>query len=411
MIDSNAIKNDFPIFKRLVNNEPLCYLDNSATSQKPQIVIDAISNFYTNHNANINRGIHTLSEEATISYEITRSHLAKYINCSIEEIIFTRNATESINLVMYTWAEGNINTNGTSDVILTTEMEHHSNIVPWQVIAKKKEARLEWVKISKDYRLDLEDLKDKLNIPNVKLLCVTYVSNVLGTINPIKEIVKLAHKKGVKVLVDACQIMPSQKIDVKDLDCDFLVFSAHKMLGPTGVGVLYSKKEILEGMEPFLFGGDMILEVHKEDTIWNRLPNKFEAGTPNIADVIALDKALDYLEPLINDIPAFENELVVYGLMELSKIKGLKIIGPSDAKNRLPIFSFTLEGIHPHDLSQILDDQGIAVRSGLHCAEPLHEVLEITSTTRASLYIYNSKEDIDKLILGINKAKKIFKLD
>ncbi|MEI6462358.1 MAG: cysteine desulfurase [bacterium] len=408
MLDPISIKKDFPIFEREVNGKPLCYLDNSATSQKPKMVIDALTDYYSKHNANVNRGLHTLSEESTSMYELTRTQVAKFINSNAEEIIFTRNATESINLVMYTWGEANINP---TDIILTTEMEHHSNIVPWQVLAKRQNAILEWVKITKDFRLDLKDLETKLNTPGVKLLCVTYASNVLGTINPIKEIVKLAHTKGVKVLVDGSQIMPSVKVDVKDLDCDFFVFSAHKMLGPTGVGILFVKKSILQDMQPFLFGGDMILEVHKTDTVWNTIPNKFEAGTPNIADVIVFEEALDYLEPIIEEIPEYEKELVEYGLKKLSEIKGLKIIGPRDSKDRLPIFSFTLEGIHPHDLSQILDDEGIAVRSGLHCAEPLHEVLGINSTTRASLYIYNTTEDIDRLVDGILKAKKVFKID
>lgn len=402
MKDINDIKKDFPIL-----SSDLTYLDNSATTQKPSSVIDAYKKFYENSNANVNRGIYKLSEKATTLYEHTRELVAKYIHSEVSEVIFTRNTTESINLVMYSWGEENIKEN---DVILLSEMEHHSNIVPWVELAKKKKAKIEWVKITPEFRLDMEDLKEKLKL-SPKLVCITHVSNVLGTINPISEIIKLSHDVGALVLVDAAQSASYKMINVKEQEMDFCAFSAHKMMGPTGVGVLYVKKEILSNMKPFNYGGDMIREVHKDNISWNEIPHKFEAGTPNIADIVVFAKSIEYINSLYEnyDIEFHEKDLISHTLTVLKVIPGLKIIGPDSLENRKPIFSFTIEGIHPHDISQILDNDNICVRSGFHCAEVLHDVLGIKATTRASLYFYNSTADIDKLVEGLIKTKEIFK--
>jgi cysteine desulfurase/selenocysteine lyase len=396
------IKKDFPIL-----SSNITYLDNSATTQKPSSVIDGYKEFYENSNANVNRGIYKLSEKATSLYEHTRELVAKYINSDISEVIFTRNTTESINLVMYSWGEENIKK---GDTILLTEMEHHSNIVPWVELAKKNEAKIEWVKITPDFRLDINDFKEKLKL-NPKIVCVTHVSNVLGTINPINEIIKLAHENDALVLVDAAQSASYKMVDVKRDDIDFCAFSAHKMMGPTGVGVLFVKKDILSNMKPFNYGGDMIREVHKENITWNDIPHKFEAGTPNIADVVVFGRAIEYINNLYEsyDIESHENELISHALTSLKVIPGLKIIGPDSSENRKAIFSFTIEGIHPHDVSQILDNDYICVRSGFHCAEVLHDVLGIKATTRASAYFYNSTSDLDKLVEGLIKAREIFK--
>ncbi len=396
------IKKDFPIL-----SSGITYLDNSATTQKPLSVIDGYKEFYENNNANVNRGIYKLSEKATSLYEHTCELVAKYINSDISEVIFTRNTTESINLVMYSWGEENIKK---GDTILLTEMEHHSNIVPWVELAKKKEAKIEWIKITPEFRLDMEDLKEKLKL-SPKLVCVTHVSNVLGTTNPINEVIKLAHEAGALVLVDAAQSASYKMVDVKKDDIDFCAFSAHKMMGPTGVGVLFVKKEILSQMKPFMFGGDMIREVHKDNITWNDIPHKFEAGTPNIADVVVFAKSIEYINNLYEnyDVETHEKELTSHALTILKVIPGLKIIGPQRSENRKPIFSFTIEGIHPHDISQILDNDDICVRSGFHCAEVLHDVLGIKATTRASAYFYNSTSDLDKLVEGLIKAREIFK--
>ncbi len=403
------IRRDFPILKRTVrNNKPLIYLDNAATTQKPRQVINALKNYYSYYNANIHRAVHQLSEEATNAYEETRDKVARFINADREEIIFVRNTTEAINLVAYTWARANIND---GDRIILTEFEHHSNIVPWQLLAKEKNAKIEYIRIDDEGMLMLDDLHNFLSNDRVKLVSFSHMSNVLGTISPAKEIVKYAHENDVPVLIDGAQSVPHLPIDVSELDCDFMAFSAHKMLGPTGVGVLYAKKEYLESMPPFLGGGDMIKEVHKYDTKWNDLPWKYEAGTPNIADVIAFGYAIDYLNKIgMKNIHEYEKELTAYALDRLAGVKGLTIYGTFDVEKRGGVISFNLGDIHPHDLATILDEDGIAIRSGHHCAQPLMERLDLSATSRASMYLYNTKEEIDALVNSLERARMIFRI-
>ncbi len=418
MIDVDSIREDFPILKRrLKNGKRLIYFDNAATTQKPKQVIDAICNYYTNYNSNIHRGVHQLAVEATEAFEDTRVKVAKLINASNEEVIFVKNATEAINLVAYAWARKSIST---GDAIVVTEVEHHSNIVPWQLIAREKGARLQYIRVNleneddKDnYTVMLDSLNEILEGNNVKLVAVTHMSNVLGSIIPVNDIVKICKKydKDIKVLVDGAQSTPHIPVDVKDIDCDFFAFSAHKMLGPTGVGVLYARHDLLDYMDPFIAGGDMIKEVHKYDARWNDLPWKFEAGTPNIADVIGFDAAIDYLNAIgMKNVRAYEHELTEYMLSRLEEVKDLKLYGSKDANSRGAVFAFNLADIHPHDLATILDEDGIAIRSGHHCAQPLMERLGVAATSRASLYIYNIKEEIDAFIESLNKARLIFKV-
>lgn len=406
MFNILKIRNNFPILKRLIHGNPLIYLDNAATTQKPKAVIDALVDYYNNHNANIHRGIHTLAEEATAMYEKAREKIAKFIGAKTsKEIIFVRNSTEAINLVAYSWGRTYLKA---GDEIILSESEHHSNLVPWQILAKEKSVKLLFVPVREDGYLDLDYFK-KILTKKVKLVSLVHVSNVLGTINPVAELGKLAHEVGALVLIDAAQSVPRMKIDVNELDCDFLVASGHKMLGPTGIGFLYAKEELLNSLPPFLGGGDMIREVYLDHSLWNDLPWKFEAGTPNIADAIALGAAVDYLETLgMKDIFEHEKRLTEYALSQLSRISNLSIYGPKTTENKTGVISFSIKGIHPHDIAQILDKEGIAVRSGFHCAMPLHLKLKIPATCRASFYIYNTKEDIDKLVEGIEKAKKIF---
>lgn len=407
-MDVEKIRNDFPILKRKIRDKPLVYLDNAATTQKPKQVINALKYYYEHYNANVHRAAYQLSEEATAAYEETRDKVAKFINADREEIIFVRNATEALNLVAYTWGRKNVNR---GDRVVITEFEHHSNIVPWQLLRKEKKANLDYIRVDDEGMLVLDDLHDFLEKDRVKLVSFSHMSNVLGSIAPAKDIVKYAHEKNVRVLIDGAQSVPHIPVDVKDLDCDFMAFSAHKMLGPTGVGVLYAKKELLEEMPPFLGGGDMIKEVHKYDTRWNDLPWKYEAGTPNIADVIAFDKAIDYLNKVgLENIHEYEKMLTEYSLDRLSAIKGLMIYGTFDIEKRGGVISFNLGDIHPHDLATILDEDGIAIRSGHHCAQPLMEELDTAATSRASLYLYNTKEEIDRLVDALERARMIFRI-
>ncbi len=406
MFDPYTIKKDFPILKRLINGKPLVYLDNAATTQKPQIVIDSLVNYYTNHNANIHRGIHTLAEEATAMHEEARGKIAKFIGAkSTKEIVFVRNSTEAINLVVYSWGRSFLKK---GDAIILSESEHHSNIVPWQILAKEKNIKLYFIPVREDGQLDLDYFK-KILTPKVKLVSLVHISNVLGTINPVEEIGKLAHEVGALFLVDAAQSVPRMPVNVRKLDCDFLAVSGHKMCGPTGIGFLYAKEEILSNMPPFLGGGDMIREVYLDHSEWNELPFKFEAGTPNIADAIALGTAVDYLEKIgMDNIFQHEKKLTENALNRLSQLSYISIYGPKTTENKTGVISFSVKGIHPHDVAQLLDREAIAIRSGFHCAMPLHQKLQMPSTCRASFYIYNTSEDVDRLVEGLDKAVKIF---
>ncbi len=409
-MEFEKISEDFPILKRKINGKKLIFLDSAASSQKPSTVIEAEKDFYELHNANINRGIHTLSDEATKMYEETRLKVSEFINADKKEIIFTKNTTESINLVARSFLRPKLNEN---DLILLTELEHHANLVPWQIMAKESKAKIEVIPINEEGILDLNKTKELLS-KKPKILALTHVSNVLGIINPIKEIIKLAHSYNVPVLIDAAQSIPHMKIDVQDLNCDFLAFSAHKMLGPTGVGVLYGKKELLNNMEVFMGGGDMLKEATYTSFVPDEIPNKFEAGTPNIAGVVAFGSAIDYLNDLSREeIESHDKEIMKYALEKLNKIPNIKIYGPKDSKLRSSIIAFncfTNEGrlIHPHDLASLLDEQGIAIRAGHHCCMPLHNKLKLQSTSRISFYIYTTKEDINILIKALEGITKIF---
>jgi cysteine desulfurase / selenocysteine lyase len=404
------IREDFPILKRVLRgNRKLVYLDNAATTQKPLSVIDAISNYYKNHNSNIHRGVHQLAEEATIQYESTREKVRKFINArSQDEIIFTRNTTEAINLIAYSWGSKNI---GKNDCILITEFEHHSNIVPWQMLAQEKNCNLEYVGMDEDGYFDLVEYQELINLNRVKLVSISQVSNVLGTIVPINRIIKMAHEKGIPVLVDAAQSVPHMEVDVQEMDCEFLAFSAHKMLGPTGVGVLYVKREILANMPPFLGGGDMIKEVDKYNTSYNELPYKFEAGTPNIADVVGFGASIDYLNRIgMSAVRTHEIDLVRYTMERMSDIEGITVYGPLQPSARGGVIAFNLGDIHPHDLATIMDDRGIAIRSGHHCAQVLMRRLQVSATSRVSFYIYNNKEEIDLFVQALYDARRLFKI-
>lgn len=404
--DFTRIREDFPILNREVHpGVPLIYLDSAATSQKPASVIEAMDAYYRQTNANIHRGIHVLAEEATADYEGARVKIARFINAHDErEIIFTRNTTESINLVAYSWARANLK-NG--DLVILTEMEHHSNLVPWHMLAAERGVRLEFIPVTDEGLLDLEVYRQLLT-QEPKLVSFTQVSNVLGTINPAKEIIRLAHSAGAVTLVDGAQSVPHIKVDVQDLDADFLAFSAHKMVGPTGIGVLYGKEAILNAMPPFLGGGDMIKKVMLRSFTANSLPHKFEAGTPSIAEGIGFGAAIDYLAAVGMDrIAAYEHELTSYALDRLSEVNGLTVIGPP-ADQRGGVAAFTLADIHPHDVSQLLDRDGLAVRAGHHCAMPLHQRFNLPATTRASFYLYNTREEIDHLARSLEHVKKLF---
>ncbi len=400
MLDIERVRADFPALSRTVHSRPLVFLDSAASSQKPLPVLEAMERVYRECYANVHRGIYAFSEEATLAYENARDRVASLINAPVrEEIIFTRNTTEAINLVAYAWGRTNVRP---GDRILLTEMEHHSNLVPWQLLAQEKGAQLVYLPITDDGLLRM-DLLDSLLDERVKLVAVTMMSNVLGTVNPVKEIICRAHAAGAVVLVDAAQSVPHMPVDVQDLDCDFLAFSGHKMCGPTGIGVLYGKEALLEAMPPFLGGGDMIRKVEWESATWNRLPWKFEAGTPAFVEGIGLGAAVDYLTAIgMEAIAAHERELTAYALERLSALLGLNIVGPP-AHQRGGVVAFTFRGIHPHDIAHMLDMEGIAVRAGHHCAQPLHRRLGLTATVRASFYLYNTAEEVDALARALER--------
>ena len=399
----NNYKNDFPILK----NNNITYLDSGATTQKPIQVINAIDNFYKNNNANPHRGAYSLSVEATNLYEDTRTKIAKYINARHrEEIIFSKNATESLNLLAYSYGIDKLKKD---DEIVISIMEHHSNLVPWQKVAKVTGSKLKYMYINEEFELTDEEIETKIT-DKTKIVGIAHVSNVLGTINNVKKIIDYAHKKGAIVIVDASQSIPHMKIDVQDLNADFLVFSGHKMLAPLGVGVLYGKKEILESMTPFIMGGDMIEYVYEQETTFAPLPNKFEAGTPNVEGVIGLGAAIDYINSIgLDKIEEIENEVITYARQELSKLDYLTLYMTPNTEKHSSVISFNIKGVHPHDVASILDTEGVCVRSGNHCAQPLLRFLGIDSTCRASFYFYNDKEDVDKLVKALNKAYEMFK--
>ncbi len=408
VLDIESIQADFPILAREVKpGVKVVYLDSAATTQKPVQVIETMNEYYRRSNANIHRGIHVLAEEATALYEEARVTVAKFINApAARQIIFTRNTTESINLVAQTWGRANLNP---ADVVILTEMEHHSNLVPWQILAAQKNLQLEFIPVDKQGYLDLEVYRSLLDL-NPKLVAFTQMSNVLGTINPAMEMTQMAHDSGAIVLIDGAQSVPHFPVDVQELGADFLVFSGHKMCGPTGVGVLYGRKKLLEEMPPFLGGGDMIKRVQLRSFIPNSIPHKFEAGTPAIAEAIGLGAAVDYLQQVgLDAIAAQEQVVVEYALERLTEVLGVTVYGPQ-AKDRGGVTAFNLDGVHAHDVAQVLDGDGVAVRAGHHCAMPLHDKLNIPASARASYYLYNSIEDVDKLIDSIYKVKKIFRL-
>ncbi|OGO11399.1 MAG: cysteine desulfurase [Chloroflexi bacterium RBG_16_47_49] len=405
-LDVARIKMDFPIFKREVHpGVPLVYLDSTATTQKPIQVIQAMDEYYRSYNANVHRGVHTLAEEATAAYEAARQRVADFINArSSREVIFTRNTTESLNLVALTWGRTNLQED---DLVVLSEMEHHSNLVPWQMLSAEKGIRLEFIPVTKDGLLDL-DFYRKLLEQMPRLVSFTHMSNVLGTINPAKEIVRLAHQAGAVTVIDGAQSVPHFPVNVQDLDADFLAFSAHKICGPTGIGVLYGKVDILNAMPPFLGGGEMIKRVLLRSFTPNELPHKFEAGTPAIAEAIGLHAALDYVNQVgMERIAAHEQEVISYALERLEEVPELHVLGP-EAKYKGGVAAFTFDGVHPHDIAQVLDQSGVAVRAGHHCAMPLHEKYKIPATTRASFYLYNTTDDVDRLIEGIYNVKKFF---
>lgn len=404
-LDVQKIRLDFPILKREIRpGVPLVYLDSAASSQKPNVVIDAMGEYYRNHHANIHRAVHTLAEEATSMYEAARKKVADCIGAQPQEIVFTRNATEAINLVAYSWGRSNLHS---GDMILLTEMEHHSNLVPWQILAKERDLKLEFVPLTGSGELDL-DAFEKWLVRGPKLIALTQMSNVLGTIVPIPDIVRSAHRAGAKVLVDAAQSVPHLAVNARELDADFLAFSAHKMCGPTGIGALYGKQEILQTMPPFLGGGDMIRKVDWRSFEPNDLPYTFEAGTPAIAEAVGWGAAVDYLQAIgFPAIHRHEQAVVGYAMDRLREIPGVTVLGP-EASKRGGVVSFTMEGIHPHDIAQILDSFGVAVRAGHHCTMPLHKKLGLSATTRASFYLYTLFDEVDALVSGLHKVRTLF---
>ena len=404
------LRKDFPILKRTVrDNKPLVYLDNASTTQKPNQVIDAITDYYQNHNANIHRAVYALAEESTEAYETARDKIANFVNVkNRQEIIFVRGTTEAINLVAYAWGRSHVNE---GDIIVTTEYEHHSNIVPWQLLTQEKRAKLEYIGMDDNGELNLDDLDKYLATGKVKLVTFSLMSNVLGTITDAEKIIAKCKAAGVPTLIDGAQAVPHMKVDLDTLGCDFFAFSGHKMLAPTGIGVLWVRKSVLQTMNPFHGGGDMIREVHKYETTWNDLPYKFEAGTPNIADVIGFGAAIDYLTKIgMDNVRQHEIELTKYAMEEFAKVPGLQIYGTKDITKRGGVISFNFADVHPHDVAQIIDEEGIALRSGHHCAQVLMERLDVAATSRASFYIYNTKKDVDALIDSLNTVAKVFKL-
>ena len=415
MLDTSQIRADFPILRRQVHGKPLVYLDNAATSQKPEAVIQAMDDYYRRYNANIHRGVHTLAEEATAAYENARRKVGRFINAySPQEIVFVRNTTEAINLVALSWGRANV---GQTDVIILSVMEHHSNLVPWQLLAQATAARLEFIGLDSEGRLVMDDLERLLDEfgTRVKLVGVSGMSNVLGTINPVAEIAARTHDVGALLLVDGAQSVPHIPVDVREIGADFLAFSGHKMLGPTGIGALWARKAILRGMPPFLGGGDMIKSVHLRESEWNDVPHKFEAGTPNVAHAIGLGAAIDYLSGLgMPNVQAHEQAMAAYALERLSTVPKLHVYGPA-AQERGGVITFNLlrNGellIHPHDLASILDREGIAIRAGHHCAQPLMEHYGVPATARASFYVYNTEDEVDKLVAALSKAQSVFGL-
>jgi cysteine desulfurase/selenocysteine lyase len=405
-MDTNRIRTDFPVLQRDVYpGTTLVYLDSAATSQKPTQVIEAMDRYYQAYNANIHRGIHTLAEEATALYEGARKKIADFIGAAkTREVIFTRNTTESINLVAFTWGRENLHA---GDAVILTEMEHHSNLVPWQILAMEKELDLNFIPVTDEGLLDLT-VYSKLLEKSPKLVAFTHMSNVLGTINPAKKIISMAHAAGALTLVDGAQAVPHFQIDVIDLDVDFLAFSSHKMCGPTGIGALYGREDLLDKMPPFLGGGDMIKRVQLRSFVPNDLPHKFEAGTPAIAEGVGFGAAVDYLTNIGMDaVFTHEKQLIEYAMARLGEVPGIWVFGPS-AQHKGGVASFTFDGVHPHDISQVVDRLGVAIRAGHHCAMPLHEKFDIPATARASFYLYNNRPDIDRLIEGLYKVKEIF---
>lgn len=408
MLDVERIRADFPILNTEAHpGVPLVYLDSAASSQKPAAVIEAVDDYYRNYNANVHRGIHRLSEDATNAYEGARARIARFINApDPQQVIYVRNATEGFNLVAYSWGRSNIEA---GDEILLTEMEHHSNLVPWQFLAQEKGATIRYIPFKEDGTLDLSNLSDLLT-EKTKLFSFTAVSNVFGTINPVKKLVAAAHAVGAVVMVDAAQAVPHMPVDVQDMDCDFLAFSGHKMGGPTGIGILYGKHELLEEMPPFLGGGDMIRRVRLEGSTWNELPWKFEAGTPSIAQGIGLGAAVDYLSQVgMDNVLAHEQFITNYALEALSEVQDLTVYGPP-ASQKGGVAAFTLNRVHPHDIAELLDKEGIAIRAGHHCAMPLHHKLGVVATARASFYMHTTTEEIDKLVDSLNRVRKVFRL-
>ena len=405
-LDVSKIRDDFPILSRKVYGKSLVYLDNAATSQKPRQVISALTEYYEGYNANVHRGVHALSMEATDRYEEAREKVARFIGArQSEEVIWTRNTTEAINLVTGSWARSNLQP---GDEVVVTEMEHHSNMVPWQMVTQERGATLRYLRLGDDGKLDLDDIDTIIN-DRTKMVSIVHASNSLGTINPVKEITARARAVGAAVMIDGAQSVPHMSVDVQDLDCDFLAFSGHKMLGPTGIGVLYAKREVLETMEPFLTGGEMVLSVTLDGADWNNLPMRFEAGTPNIADAIALGAAVDYLDSTgMDNIRRHEVQLTGYALSRLREIEELVIFGAEAAEDRGGVVSFHTPDVHPHDLGTYLDQQGIAVRTGHHCTMPVMRKLGVPATTRASFYLYNTEEEVDQLVDSLKSALRYF---
>ena len=404
-LDPAALRGDFPILEREVHGKPLVYLDSANTSQKPRQVLDAMADYYERHNANVHRAVHTLSEEATHLFEQARGKVARFAGASERATVFTKNASEAINLVAYAWGLRNLRE---GDEILVTEMEHHSNLVPWQLVAGMTGARVRAVPITGDYLLDLDAL-DRLLGGRTRIVAVSAMSNMLGTLNPVPAVAERAHAAGALVLADAAQAVPHAGARLDELGADFLAFTGHKMLGPMGIGVLAAREEVLEGMEPFLGGGEMIRDVAVEGSTWNDIPWRFEAGTPNVAEAVGLGAAVDYLEALGMDrVRAAEADLTAYALKRLAEVQGLRVYGPAELEHRGGVLSFTLGSIHPHDVAQVLDEEGIAVRAGHHCTMPLHRRLGVQATTRASFSVYSTVDEVDALVAGLEKTARFF---
>jgi cysteine desulfurase/selenocysteine lyase len=408
MYDVEQVRSDFPILHRTVHGRPLVYLDSAASSQKPAQVIEALASFYRQSNANIHRGLHALSEEATLAYEGTRQRVARFLGArDVRSIVFTRNATEAINLVAQAWGRKNLRE---GDEVLLTQMEHHANLVPWQRVAQERGARLRHIPVTPDGRLDLSDL-DRVLTPRTKMVAVSAMSNALGTINPVGEILAAARRQGALTLLDGAQLVPHAPVDVNALDCDFMAFSAHKMLGPTGVGVLYGRVEVLERMDPFLGGGEMILEVWDDRATYNEVPHRFEAGTPAIAEVAAFATAIAYLERLgMENVREHERRLVTYAMARFAEQDDIEVYGPRDPELRGGVLSFNFKEVHAHDVGTILDQEGIAIRAGHHCAQPLMRRYGISGTCRASFYVYTTESEIDALVAGLGKVREVFGL-